>query len=155
MTNKTELLPCPFCGTDDDTDPSGVLNGDGTRSPECMGCGAIAPTVATWNCRIAAPAEDVRASVEETVPAAFEITRAGQQFYVCSEGGLSPETLKRYLRDVIAQAIGSDAYDCTRVWQAWGVGTMSEDDFVPIVDQEDRLSEIVDACLEEIERLKK
>lgn len=61
MTNKTKLLPCPFCGTDDDINPAGVLNGDGTRSPECRGCGATAPTIATWNCRIAAPAEDVRA----------------------------------------------------------------------------------------------
>jgi len=66
MTNNTQLLNCPFCGTDD-VDPTGVLNGDETRSPECMGCGATAPTVATWNCRITAPAEDVRAVVEEPV----------------------------------------------------------------------------------------
>jgi hypothetical protein len=58
-SDNPEMLPCPFCGTDDDIDPAGVLNGDGTRSPECMGCGATASTVATWNCRIAAPAEDV------------------------------------------------------------------------------------------------
>jgi hypothetical protein len=66
MSDKIELLNCPFCGTDD-VDPTGVLNGDGTRSPECMGCGATAPTVATWNCRITTPAEDVRAVVEEPV----------------------------------------------------------------------------------------
>ncbi len=66
MTNNTQLLNCPFCGTDD-VDPTGVLNGDETRSPECMGCGATAPTLATWNCRITAPAEDVRAVVEEPV----------------------------------------------------------------------------------------
>lgn len=40
------------------------------------------------------------------------------------------------LQDIIAQAIGGDAYDCVRVWSAWGVGTMSEDDFIQIVDQE-------------------
>lgn len=69
MINKTELLPCPFCGTDEDIDPDGVLNSDGTRSPECMGCGATTPTVETWNCRISAPAEDVRAVVEGPVDA--------------------------------------------------------------------------------------
>nr|WP_294974989.1 hypothetical protein [uncultured Pseudomonas sp.] len=57
------------------------------------------------------------------------------------------------LRDRIAQAIGGDTYDCTRVWSAWGVGTMSDDDFVPVVDQESRLYEIADACLNEVARL--
>lgn len=51
------------------------------------------------------------------------------------------------LRDAIAAAIGGDTYDCTRVWSAWGVGTMDQDDFVPLVDQEDRLDEIVDSVL--------
>lgn len=57
------------------------------------------------------------------------------------------------MRDIIAQAIGGDAYDCTRVWSAWGVGTMSDDDFIPIADQEERLYEIADACLDEVTRL--
>ena len=57
------------------------------------------------------------------------------------------------MRDIIAQAIGGDAYDCTRVWSAWGVGTMSDDDFIPIADQEERLYEIADACLDELKRL--
>ncbi|WP_044272747.1 hypothetical protein [Pseudomonas fluorescens] len=57
------------------------------------------------------------------------------------------------LRDIIAKAIGGDAYDCTRVWSAWGVGTMSDDDFIPIVDQEERLYEIADACLDEVTSL--
>ncbi|WP_314383223.1 hypothetical protein [Pseudomonas brenneri] len=57
------------------------------------------------------------------------------------------------MRDIIAQAIGGDAYDCTRVWSAWGVGTMSDDDFIPIADQEERLYEIADACLDAVTRL--
>lgn len=57
------------------------------------------------------------------------------------------------LRDIVAQAIGGDTYDCTRVWSAWGVGTMSEDDFVPVVEQDERLYEIADACLDEIAKL--
>lgn len=57
------------------------------------------------------------------------------------------------LRDIIAQAIGVDTYDCTRVWSAWGIGTMSDDDFIKIVDQEERLYEIADACLNELTRI--
>lgn len=57
------------------------------------------------------------------------------------------------LRDLIAGAIGGDTYDCTRVWSAWGVGTMSEDDFVPVVEQDERLYEIADSFLAEVARL--
>ncbi|MGN8120389.1 hypothetical protein ACTJK9_01360 [Pseudomonas sp. 22082] len=55
---------------------------------------------------------------------------------------------RELLRDKIAEAIGGDTYDCTRVWAAWGVGTMDQDDFVQLIEQEDRLYEIVDACLD-------
>lgn len=51
------------------------------------------------------------------------------------------------VRDAIAETLG-DAYDCTRVWSAWGVGTMSQDDFVPVADDEDRLHELTTAALE-------
>lgn len=51
------------------------------------------------------------------------------------------------VRDAIAEAIGGDAYDCTRVWTAWSVGTMSEDDFSAIVSDESRLYEIADAAI--------
>lgn len=59
----------------------------------------------------------------------------------------APPTVDRdALRDAIADALG-DAYDCTRVWSAWGYGTMSQDDFRPVADDEDRLMEIVDAVV--------
>lgn len=57
------------------------------------------------------------------------------------------------LRDLISGAIGGDTYDCTRVWSAWGVGTMSEDDFVPVVEQDERLYEIADSLLAEVAKL--
>lgn len=57
------------------------------------------------------------------------------------------------LRDLLAGAIGGDTYDCTRVWSAWGVGTMSEDDFVSVVEQDERLYEIADSLLAEVARL--
>ncbi|PZU95551.1 MAG: hypothetical protein DI527_00655 [Chelatococcus sp.] len=55
--------------------------------------------------------------------------------------------------EAIAQALEAelgDAYDCRRVWEAWHVGTMSEDDFIPITD---RLGEIAKSVREKIEAI--
>ena len=49
------------------------------------------------------------------------------------------------LIDLIAQHL-RDTYHCTRVWRAWQVGTMGEDDFCP-VDESDTPVEIADAVL--------
>lgn len=43
-----------------------------------------------------------------------------------------------------------DTYDCNRVWSAWGVGTMDQDDFVPVLD---RLEELIDAIVYEIDAI--
>jgi hypothetical protein len=51
------------------------------------------------------------------------------------------------VRDALAETLG-DAYDCTRVWSAWGVGTMSQDDFVPVAEDDDRLHELTIAALD-------
>lgn len=48
--------------------------------------------------------------------------------------------------DAIAGALG-DAYDCMRVWAAWGVGTMSQDDFRLVADDASRLGELADAAI--------
>lgn len=56
------------------------------------------------------------------------------------------ENTRQAVIDAIAEALG-DAYDCTRVWHAWQVGTMSQDDFVLVADQSDRLYEIADAAI--------
>jgi hypothetical protein len=37
--------------------------------------------------------------------------------------------------DLIAEAL-KGTYHCNRVWAAWGVGTMSEDDFSPVEESE-------------------
>jgi hypothetical protein len=50
-------------------------------------------------------------------------------------------------RDKLIELLSSelcDSYDCTRVWCAWGVGTMDQDDFVPV---EHRVEEIADAII--------
>lgn len=51
--------------------------------------------------------------------------------------------MRERLRDALEVELG-DALDCSRVWSAWGYGTMREDDFVPV---NDRLDEIVDGVL--------
>jgi hypothetical protein len=50
----------------------------------------------------------------------------------------------------IAEALGSGAYDCLRVWSAWSYGTMGPDDFVPVAENTDRVAEIADAAIEAI-----
>jgi hypothetical protein len=47
------------------------------------------------------------------------------------------------LTDIIAAGL-SGTYHCTRVWEAWSVGTMSQDDFEP-VDESDTPGEIAQA----------
>ena len=51
------------------------------------------------------------------------------------------------VRDALAETLG-DACDCTRVWSAWGVGTMSQDDFVLVAGDDDRLHELTIAALD-------
>ncbi|KVD80771.1 hypothetical protein WS62_25970 [Burkholderia sp. ABCPW 14] len=53
-------------------------------------------------------------------------------------------------REQVCEAIGStlgNAYDCMRVWSAWGVGTMSADDFRLVADDPERVAEIADAAI--------
>jgi hypothetical protein len=54
------------------------------------------------------------------------------------------------VQQAVAEALGSGAYDCLRVWEAWGVGTMGPDDFVPVAEDSDRVAEIADAAIEAI-----
>lgn len=51
------------------------------------------------------------------------------------------------VREALVEAIGGDAYDCTRVWEAWSVGTMTDDDFEPIISNDERMEELVSAAL--------
>lgn len=47
-------------------------------------------------------------------------------------------------REALTEAL-SGALDCTRVWEAWGVGTMTEDDFTEVASDDARLDDIIDA----------
>lgn len=61
---------------------------------------------------------------------------------------LAVQTRER-VREAISEAMGN-AMDCTRIWSAWSVGTMSENDFQIVRENEDRLEEIVDAVLDAV-----
>jgi len=56
------------------------------------------------------------------------------------------EEQKQAVRDAVASALG-DAYDCQRIWSAWGVGTMSSNDFSLVAEDDERLNDITDAAL--------
>lgn len=61
---------------------------------------------------------------------------------------LTPEQYEK-ARDAVVEALG-DAYDCTRVWSAWSVGTMGPGDFSSVAHDDDRLNEITRAALHAI-----
>lgn len=51
----------------------------------------------------------------------------------------------------VAEALGVSAYDCTRVWEAWHVGTMRKGDFVSIAESSERTTEIARAALKALQ----
>jgi len=51
------------------------------------------------------------------------------------------------LAELIASELPGDVYACTRVWEAWSYGTMSQDDFTPANEEADLIAEIADAIL--------
>jgi len=61
-----------------------------------------------------------------------------------------PIELKEQVMSAIGESLG-DAYDCKRVWSAWYVGTMSQDDFTLVADDRNRLADIADAAIAAVE----
>ena len=55
------------------------------------------------------------------------------------------------VRDAIAEALGCMIYCCTRTWSAWGVGTMSQNDFVLASEDDGILDELTAAAISAIE----
>lgn len=54
------------------------------------------------------------------------------------------------LRDALAEVLG-DVYVCSRVWEAWNVGTMTQDDFSPASEDEDLLDSLIEAIKGRVE----
>jgi hypothetical protein len=48
------------------------------------------------------------------------------------------------LRDALADILGG-VYVCDRAWSAWGVGTMTQDDFYPAAESDEVLDSLVEA----------
>lgn len=57
----------------------------------------------------------------------------------------APE-IRTVLRDSLASGL-TLAYGCSRVWSAWSVGTMSQDDFYPASECDDLLDELCDLAI--------
>jgi len=54
------------------------------------------------------------------------------------------------LRDKVIEALASElsgSFDCTRVWEAWSVGRMDRDDFVPMTNRIDEIADTVLAAI--------
>ena len=62
------------------------------------------------------------------------------------------EEMRESLREAVAGSLNS-TYVCGRVWSAWQVGTMTEDDFVPFSDCEEAIDAVVDAAITAIRSL--
>ena len=56
------------------------------------------------------------------------------------------EPLKERLKNTLRQHL-DDALHCTRTWDAWEVGTMSEDDFEGIAYNDEFIDELANAIL--------
>lgn len=82
-------------------------------------------------------------------PAGFEPIAASAD----QAAGVVPAELtdaqREQVRDAVAQAL-TGIYYCGRVWSAWQVGTMGEDDFTPAAEVNDVLTEITDAAINAI-----
>lgn len=50
------------------------------------------------------------------------------------------------VRDAVAGALDG-LYTCGRVWNAWNVGTMSQDDFAPAAEDDDVVGNVTDAAI--------
>ena len=59
----------------------------------------------------------------------------------------APEAQRDAVIAAVTEALGH-AYDCLRVWEAWSVGTMDQDDFALVAEDSDRVAEIADAAIE-------
>lgn len=57
------------------------------------------------------------------------------------------EADREKLRDALAEALGDSTYCCTRVWNAWNVGTMGPDDFVLAAEDDEVLDGLTAAAL--------
>jgi hypothetical protein len=91
-------------------------------------------------------------------PVAKEVQAVPEGFALVPEAANADEIVSRLYRrfkEWAARGFGPSAvadalaglYYCGRVWSAWGVGTMSEDDFSPADEDNDIIENVADAAL--------
>lgn len=61
-------------------------------------------------------------------------------------GQINKTNLQEAVEEVLEKELYG-AYDCTRVWEAWYVGTMSQEDFVPVSNRIDEIADAIIAAL--------
>jgi hypothetical protein len=59
---------------------------------------------------------------------------------------LISEPLKEKLKNTLREQL-SDALICTRTWNAWNYGTMGEDDFQLLIEDEDYIDQLAESVL--------
>ena len=94
---------------------------------------------------------ELESQLAQRFDAADMATAAAQGFRdgVASLSANAGEPRNAIARDALIDAIAQGmhgTWHCTRVWEAWHVGTMSQDDFEP-VDESETPTEIADAVL--------
>ena len=99
----------------------------------------------------AQPAAELESQLAQRFDAADMATASAQGFRdgVASLSANAGEPRNAIDRDALIDAIAQGlhgTWHCTRVWEAWHVGTMSQDDFEP-VDESETPTEIADAVL--------
>ena len=101
--------------------------------------------------RAASRITELESQLAQRFDAADMATAAAHGFrggvaYISANAGEPRNAIDRdALIDAIAQGLHG-TWHCTRVWEAWHVGTMSQDDFEP-VDESETPTEIADAVL--------
>lgn len=63
----------------------------------------------------------------------------------------APQIDREKVRDAISECLGGSIYCCMWVWSAWGVGTMSQDDFILASEDDEILDELTAAAISAIE----
>lgn len=58
---------------------------------------------------------------------------------------------KDALREIVISHFRGGDYACTRAWEAWQYGTMTQDDFIPLEETE-RVDEMVDLVMQQREK---
>lgn len=66
-----------------------------------------------------------------------------------AENPVGDELLKGKMLNEIGEHLRGD-YGCTRIWEAWQVGTMTEEDFYPLEESE-RVEELADLFMKFLE----